>query len=163
MFSDRINKLQLINTALTPHTCTYKQTHRFVCCKTCKVWSLDSRHEQKAWITNLRSLWDIIIHGSRRLSSCFPPHAPRPSKRRENLIRMQTHCGKHVVLVLSSESVLVERRLCSQSRLSFHPACISSADATANWCALVLKREVPLGASWGRTTAQHGARTKPTL
>lgn len=46
--------------------------------------------------------------------------------------------------------------MCAESQLSSQPACISSADATVNWCALVWKREVLLGASWGRTTARRG-------
>lgn len=49
--------------------------------------------------------------------------------------------------------------LWKSARLSFHPVCISSADATTKWCALVWKREVPLGASWGRTTARSANQT----
>ncbi|KAK5872902.1 hypothetical protein PBY51_013560 [Eleginops maclovinus] len=106
----------------------------------------------KRLTTNLRSSWGIIIHGNRQLSPCFPKASaslemtwklnPNTNTLRENQ-DAEEELRNIAVSVFSSFVYL-----CSQGgSLSFQPACISSADATVNWCALVWKREVLLGAS----------------
>lgn len=92
IFSDRINQLHSF-TSPPPFTHKHSRCHHLKR-KTFKLWFLDSWPDRKTRRTNLRSLWDIIIHGTRQLSSCFPARRPRPSKWRGNLIQMQTRCGK---------------------------------------------------------------------
>ena len=177
IFSDRINQLRSFTHRIhPPHINTHSRCYHFKH-KTFKLWFLDSWPGRKTRRTNLRSLWDIIIHSARQLSSCLPARRPRPSKWRGNLdpnantVRENQLAGGELRNMLScffpssGKSTCGRRSVFAESQLSFQSACISCAAATVKCCALVWRREVLLGASWGRTTAarRHGAPTKPTL